>query len=62
MFDCGYVSVKVNDWITCGSNSESCRSLSFAIDNISRHNHKTYVIGSHTNQVQNVQDRKHNFH
>ena len=46
-----YVSSKGNDGINCGSEPEPCRSLLFAINNISRHSDTIYLIGSRATHV-----------
>ena len=46
-----YVSSKGNDGINCGSEPEPCRSLLFAINNISRHSDTIYLIGSRSTHV-----------
>ena len=49
--NCVYVSVEGNDWMDCGSQRKPCRSLSFAIKSISRHNDTIYLIGNHATHV-----------
>ena len=46
-----YVNVSGNNQINCGSIDKPCRSLSFAINNISSHNDKIYVIASPIKQI-----------
>ena len=48
---CIYVNVTGSDQINCGSIARPCRSLSFAINNVSRHNDKVFLIASPIKQV-----------
>ena len=46
-----YVNVSGSDQINCGSIARPCRSLSFTINNVSRHNDKVYLIASQMKQI-----------
>ena len=41
---CIYIDIKVSDQISCGSVTKPCRSLSFTINNVSRHNDKICLM------------------
>ena len=48
---CIYVNVSGSDQINCGSKARPCRSLSFTINNVSRHNDKVCLIASQMKQI-----------
>ena len=48
---CIYIDIKVSDQISCGSVTKPCRSLSFTINNVSRHNDKICLIASQIKQI-----------
>ena len=48
---CIYVNVNGSDQVNCGSIARPCRSLSFTINNVSRHNDKICLISSQFKQI-----------